>query len=124
MKRKTSQRQAIRDVLADAGRPLSVAEVQDAAAATVPGLGSATVYRAVNDLLADGFLKAVELPGQPARYERADLGHHHHFHCESCGKAFDVQGCPGKMSQLAPEGFEVRAHEIILYGRCPACVAG
>ncbi len=124
MKRKTNQRQAIRDALAEAGRPLSIPEVHMAAQEAVPGLGSATVYRAVNDFVAEGFLKPVELPGEPARYELADLDHHHHFHCEACGKAFDVEGCPGKLTDLAPEGFEVKSHEIILYGRCADCASG
>ncbi|NBC11679.1 MAG: transcriptional repressor [Planctomycetes bacterium] len=120
--RKTSQRQAIRNAFADAGRPLSVPEALDEAQREVPGMGPATVYRAVNALVDDGFLKAVELPGEPARYELAELGHHHHFHCKACGKVFDVQGCPGKLGQLAPPGFEVASHEIILYGRCAQCV--
>ncbi len=123
MRRNTSQRQAIRAAFEDAGRPLSIPEALDKAQREVPGMGPATVYRAVNDLVEDGFLKTVELPGQPARYELAGLDHHHHFHCRSCGKVFDVAGCPGKLSSLAPPGFEVNAHEIILYGRCADCAA-
>lgn len=121
MERKTSQRQAIRDVLEGAQRPLSVPEILDAARIAVPTLGSATVYRAVNDLVGEGFLKPVELPGQPARYELASLDHHHHFQCRSCHRAFDVPGCPGEIGAMAPPGFEVESHEIILYGRCPDC---
>lgn len=62
MKRNTSQRQAIREAFAGAGRPLSVPEAHAAARKAVPRLGSATVYHAINDLVAEGFLKAVELP--------------------------------------------------------------
>ncbi len=121
--RKTRQRQAIRAAFEAAGRPLSIAEALDEAQRKVPGMGPATVYRAVNALVEDGYLKAVELPSEPARYELAELGHHHHFHCRSCSRVFDVPGCPGKLGQLAPPGFEVASHEIILYGRCTECVA-
>jgi len=121
MQRKTNQRQAIREVFSDAGRPLSVPEAHEAAQHAAPGLGSATVYRAVNDMVADGFLTAVELPGEPARYELADLDHHHHFHCQRCGKVYDVPGCLGQVGRLAPPRFVVTGHEIILYGVCADC---
>lgn len=121
-KRKTSQRQAIRQVFEDAKRPLSVAEVLEAAQLAVDSIGPATIYRGVNALLEDGFLVAVHLPEAPARYELADLAHHHHFHCGGCGKVFDVEGCPGDMADLCPSGFELTGHEVILYGRCDTCV--
>ena len=44
MERSTRQRTAIRETLAEAGRPLSPQEILTAAHAQVPGLGIATVY--------------------------------------------------------------------------------
>lgn len=119
--RKTSQRQAIRQVFAEAGRPLTVAEAHELAQQAVESLGSATVYRAVNALVDDDYLVAVQVPGEPDRYELAGLKHHHHFHCSACGKVFDVDGCPGAMDNLCPPGFELTSHEVMLYGRCDAC---
>jgi Fe2+ or Zn2+ uptake regulation protein len=78
-------------------------------------------YRAVNDLVEQGWLKKVELPGEPMRYELADLEHHHHFHCTDCGRVFDVEGCALHHQPHVPDGFEVQSHEIILYGRCAEC---
>lgn len=122
MERNTRQRSAIRRAFETTDRPLSPAEVLEAAQDEVPGLGIATVYRAIRDLQAAGWLTPVEIPGEPARYERAHLGHHHHFHCRTCNRVFEVHGCPANLSRLAPSGFEVESHDVVLYGRCDRCV--
>jgi Fur family ferric uptake transcriptional regulator len=119
--RQTRQRTAIRQALLDAGRPLSPAEVLAVARRRCPGLGIATVYRNVRRLRERGWLREVELPGAPSRYEVADKDHHHHFHCLSCDRIYDVEDCPGSLGRLAPRGFLVQDHEIILYGLCPNC---
>ncbi|MEO0482393.1 MAG: transcriptional repressor [Planctomycetota bacterium] len=120
-RRQTRQRVAIRKVITDADGPLSPNEVHERASAEVEHLGLATVYRALNAMVEAGDIKAVELPGQTPRYESADLGHHHHFHCERCGRVFDFDGCPGDLVSLAPEGFVVSSHDIVLYGMCASC---
>jgi Fur family transcriptional regulator, ferric uptake regulator len=89
----------------------------------VPRLGMATVYRNIKSLREEGVLAAVELPGVPDRYEIAGKGHHHHFHCQECDRVFDVDGCPRAIAELTPQGFQLRSHEVILYGRCEKCVA-
>lgn len=121
MQRQTRQRAAIARVLREAGRPLSPQEVLDAAQRRVPRLGMATVYRTLNALVDDGEMHAIQLPGQPSRYERADLGHHHHFYCTACDRVFDIDGCALKPAFHLPAGFEVHDHEITLTGRCPQC---
>ena len=121
--RKTKQREAVRAVLADAERPLSVDELLKAASRRVKGLGVATVYRAVASLLSEGWIETVEIPGEPARYERADKGHHHHFQCEKCDRAFDVEGCLDNLRKLAPPRFRVKQHSVTLYGLCATCAA-
>lgn len=123
MDRKTNQRAAIRDAIGDAARPLSPNEILDAAKERVPRLGIATVYRTVKVLLEEGWLKAVTLPGEPPRYELAHIEHHHHFHCRACGRVFDIEGCPGDLRALAPRGYRVESHEVVLYGQCLACAA-
>ena len=119
--RRTQQRHAIRKAFEDAGRPLGPQEVLELAQSTVSGLGIATVYRALKKFQQDGILKEVELPGVPSRYELTGLNHHHHFCCRSCDKVFDVDGCADRVAELAPEGFKLESHEIVLYGQCPSC---
>lgn len=121
MERDTAQRRAIRTVLDDAGRPLSPREVLFAGKEHVPSLGMATVYRTLNSLLDEGFVAAVELPGEPARYEVAGKPHHHHFHCRSCDQVFEVPGCPGNLRSVVPDGFRLESHEVVLYGACAEC---
>jgi Fur family transcriptional regulator, ferric uptake regulator len=119
--RRTKQRNALKEILEQSERPLSVDELFAAAAKRVDGLGIATVYRAVGALLGAGRIAAVEIPGEPTRYERSDKGHHHHFQCERCDRVFDVAGCLENLRKLAPPRFRVREHALTLYGLCPAC---
>ena len=121
MQRDTRQRRAIRQVLKHFARPLTPEEVLDNGQRIVPSLGLATVYRNLKILAREGWASEVQLPGGGLRYELADRPHHHHFLCRSCDQAFDVHRCPDEIEELAPEGFEVDSHELILFGRCAAC---
>lgn len=121
LRRRTVQRAAIRVALALAGRPLRADEVLRAARRRKPGLGVATVYRALNDLVDDGFLVTVRLPGEGTRFELAGKQHHHHFQCRFCGGAFELDGCPRGLGAMAPHGFRVESHEVVLYGLCARC---
>lgn len=124
MERLSKQRTAIQNVIASAGRPLSPQEVLDLAKARAPGIGIATVYRALKALSELGLVRAVTLPSQGARYEVSDRSHHHHFQCRKCYRVFDVHGCPGRVPAITlPRGFVVDAHEITLYGRCKDCAS-
>lgn len=123
MERNTRQRDAIRDALAAAHRPLLPQEILAAAQPGAPGLGLATVYRNLKSLADAGAVAAVQIPGESPRYEIAGHSHHHHFQCRGCGRVFDVHACPGDLSGLAPAGFVVEDHELTLYGRCQDCRA-
>ncbi|HEY8241624.1 MAG TPA: transcriptional repressor [Kiritimatiellia bacterium] len=121
MERRTRQRDAIQGAIEAADRPMSPQEVLREARKGIKNLGLATVYRTIKALVADGSLRAVDIPGETARYERAGKAHHHHFHCTSCDRVFDMEGCVAKIADLAPPGFTVEQHEVILYGTCAAC---
>lgn len=121
MERQTRQHRAIFEAFANAGRPLLPQEVLDKASEEAPRLSIATVYRNIKNLLEDGQLRMVELPGQNPRYEMAGLSHHHYFQCRKCNRVFDVEKCPGNLVDLAPPGFKVDGHEIVLYGQCRDC---
>jgi Fur family ferric uptake transcriptional regulator len=116
MERNTRQHQAIFDVIVAAHRPLLAQEVLALASVVVPRLSLATVYRNLKTLQNEGAIKTV-LP----RYEMANRSHHHHFQCRQCERVFDLEACPGNLEGLAPSGFMVEDHEIILYGRCDDC---
>lgn len=123
MARITEQRRAIQTAFEHAKRPLSPREVHAWASKRCPSLGLATVYRHLKAMVDEHWLLPVELPGEPPRYELRGLDHHHHFHCRACGRVFDMDGCPAGVDKLAPSGFRVDAHEVVLYGRCADCAA-
>lgn len=119
--RNTRQRMAVRRALEANRTPMRAQEIHGDAARVVPGIGLATVYRALKSLIESGEVVTVELPGDTPRYELAHPHHHHHFRCRSCGRVFEVEGCPGDLAALAPQGFSVDGHEVVLYGRCAGC---
>lgn len=121
--RTTQQQEAIRQAIERAKRPLSPAEIHRAAMRAVPSLSLATVYRTLKRLMDERQLHAVELPGEPPRYETAEAAHHHHhhFHCNRCDKVYDIEGCAHDIDEMAPKGFSVTDHQITLYGLCAAC---
>lgn len=119
--RHTKQKEAIASVLKKKHHPMPIEEIHQMALKAVPSLGIATVYRTLKSLLEEGKIKPVELPGQPVHYEEAHKDHHHHFCCNACHGVFELEKCPGNIDHLAPKGFEVTDHEIILYGHCSHC---
>ncbi len=122
--RQTRQRTAIRDVIHDAGAPVSPKEILELAQGRLAGLGMATVYRTLKLLAEAGVVQQVEIPGESPRYELAGKAHHHHFYCRPCGKVFEVEGCPGDFADLAPKGFTLEGHELVLFGACDRCSKG
>ena len=121
MERSTRQRRAIRRVLLETRRPLSPREILELARKQVPSLGLATVYRNLRALVEEGAVVPVALPGEPLRYEAAGAGHHHHFLCRGCGRAFELPGCRLAAHLDLPPGFSAEDHEVVVYGRCPDC---
>ena len=119
--RTTQQKRAIEAIFNDSFRPLTVQELHALAEDSCPGLGVATVYRAVNRLVESQWLKEVHLPNHPIRYERQDLAHHHHFHCQDCERVLDIAAPCEKLSARLPNGFEVHRHELTFYGVCAEC---
>jgi Fur family transcriptional regulator, ferric uptake regulator len=119
--RDTHQREAIRKVLLNAGRPLSINEIFEFASKEAAGLGIATVYRNVKALQTEDWIVQVDLPGQPSRWEVSPKAHHHHFLCRTCDKLFEIHDCPEGLQRLLPEGYTLEEHDILLRGQCDTC---
>ncbi|MEI8233798.1 MAG: transcriptional repressor [Verrucomicrobiota bacterium] len=117
----TQQKRVLGAVFERANRPLTPPEICEEARKEIPALSIATVYRAIKQFLEEGQIRAVEVPGAAPHYESAARHHHHFFVCRECKRLFDLIGCVRGVGSLAPEGFRVRQHEIVLYGECAAC---
>jgi Fur family ferric uptake transcriptional regulator len=111
--------EAVLRVVREAARPITADEIHEFLSET--GIGIATVYRAVNKAVSEGKLARVELPNAAARFELAELPHHHHFECGFCKKVYDIHGCLPGINDLAPQGFLVQSHDILLRGTCKDC---
>lgn len=117
----TRQKEVLEAVFDRARRPLTPREIREEARKEIPALGLATVYRAIKQFVADGRVRPVTVPGAAPRYEQAGRSHHHFFLCGECKRLFDLIGCVPGLQSLAPAGFRVRQHEIVLYGECGTC---
>lgn len=117
----TQQKRILADVIESAENPLTPQEICDLGRKQMPRLGIATVYRTLKQALDEGWVRIVDIPGASPRYESSKRTHHHFFLCQACQRIFNLVGCLGGINSLAPSGFEVEKHEIILYGRCKSC---
>jgi Fur family ferric uptake transcriptional regulator len=92
----------------------------------LPGVGRATVYRALEQLESLGLIQRVDVKGDAAGFERVDPGGHHHHHivCEQCGRlvAFEDDRLEQAILALAERpDFKVSSHEVTLRGECSSC---
>jgi Fur family transcriptional regulator, ferric uptake regulator len=125
--RVTARRRAIAAAADGLGSAFTVDDLLEAARQHSPGVGVATVYRAVAAMESAGALERVGSRNGSALYVRCTReGHHHHLICTSCGKVTHT-ACPllQAESDAAPghDGFIVTSHEITLYGLCRECAA-
>jgi len=122
--RRTRQREALVELLENSAGPLSVPELLEKVNAGEETVGIATIYRTLKLLTESDRIRAVTFADGTVRYERAELGHHHHFHCRICDKVFDLEGCPFHLhAEGLPQGYVVESHEITFQGLCPNCSA-
>lgn len=123
MNYQTRQRRAVLRVLVEESLPLTAQAIVERAGQYCPGIGQATVFRTLRQLLEAGEISKVELPGVPPHYELATRAHHHFFVCESCRKLLPLAGCVRGLSRLLPAGSRMARHEIVIYGACAVCAS-
>lgn len=106
---------------------LSAQEIHDVLREDGRTVGLASVYRALDVLAQLDLVHRIDRDGTAA-YEPADPSgeHHHHAICDSCGKmdAFEDPALERLIDDLGARlGYEVGAHDVVLRGSCPDCVA-
>lgn len=119
-------RSAVVEVLGQQRCCLPAAEIHDEVRRRRPGVGIASVYRALETLTALGLVHRIDLRSGGARYEPAAPSgdHHHHLVCGDCGKveAFSDDGLERAIDTVSQTAsFRIDGHEVVLRGRCEAC---
>lgn len=123
-RRRTWQRDAVREALGDAQGFVSAQRLHAALREAGSPIGLATVYRALADLAADGAADHLQVEGEALYRACGSRGHHHHLICRSCGKTVEIGADPVEAwarSVAAEHGFREAEHVVDVFGRCADC---
>jgi len=118
----TPQRREVYSVLLRQRDHPSAEEVFIRTKSAMPDISMATVYNCLDTLVKCGLVKQVNHDRGATRY-CSNMQHHHHFYCDGCGGAFDIEADPeaGEPELRMPQGFRIRNFEISFRGLCPEC---
>jgi Fur family ferric uptake transcriptional regulator len=122
----TEPRRAVADLVAARDGHFTAADLVDDAGRLHPGIGRATIFRALDLFASLGLVERVDLPGGEHAYVACDTEHHHHAICTSCGRSLDVDdgGLTAVLAAIAGRsGFRVTAHRLEIFGLCATCEA-
>ena len=124
-RRVTEPRRAVAALVAARVGPFTAADLVADARERSPGLGRATVFRALDLLTELHLVERLDLPSGSHAYVACEPAHHHHVVCTRCGRTTEVEDCG--MTAIAHEvarrsGYRVDEHRLELFGVCPACL--
>jgi Fur family transcriptional regulator, ferric uptake regulator len=112
--------------LADERCCLTVPELHERVRQRRPGVGIASVYRALETLDELGLVRRIELGSGGAQYEAAEpsVDHHHHLVCGDCGRveAFRDDRLEHVIDNVSKAAaFRIDEHDVVLRGLCETC---
>src|SRR5438093_6121373 len=120
----TQQRQHVyRTLLGKRDHP-TAEEVFIRAKKGMPEISMATVYNCLDTLVGCGLVREVNHDGGARRF-CSNMRQHHHFYCDDCGGAYDIDQHPHAHQPEVPmpRGFKPTHYEITIRGLCPDCAA-
>ncbi|MBO9577249.1 MAG: transcriptional repressor [Microbacteriaceae bacterium] len=123
-KRRTWQRDAVRDALLERDGFVSAQMLHSALRDAGSTIGLATVYRALADLAADGAADHLQHDGESLYRACGSSGHHHHLICRSCGRAVEISADAVEAwarAVAAEHGFRDAEHVVDVFGTCADC---
>jgi Fe2+ or Zn2+ uptake regulation protein len=124
--RLTGPRRAVAELVAGREGHFTAADIAADARTHRPGIGRATIFRALDVLLELGVVERIDLPTGEHAYVTCEPRHHHHVVCSICGRATEVEdaGLRSVVNEIERQtGYRVDTHRLELFGVCPACGA-
>lgn len=123
--RPTALRMLIFRTLVEAGRPLSLGDMED----LLDTVDKSTIFRTLTLLLSHRLVHAIEDGSGSLKYEACDGkcactvdDMHAHFFCQACQRTFCFRQI--QVPQVAlPDGFAVQSINYMIKGFCPDCAA-
>ena len=122
--RRTRQRAAVQDVLAELHEFRTAQQIHDELRKRGDSIGLTTVYRTLQALSEAGELDALRNTDGETAYRRCSDGHHHHLVCRSCGRTVEVSGPAVERwanAVAAENGFREVSHDLEIFGTCDRC---
>jgi len=123
MTRQTKQREAILKLLRGGYCHLTADQVYDEIRKEIPSISKGTVYRNLRVLQEMGLVSELNLNDTVSRFEAKRDGHYH-FHCERCGRVFDIDEPINKEldRRIADRtGYNISYHQLEFRGSCHDC---
>ena len=121
----TPQRQAIIKCLRQSKSHPTADEVFQTVRRQLPRISLGTVYRNLEFLTENGFIKKYEQGGSLRRYE-GNLDKHFHIRCVSCGRLDDAPIEPFDFLENFLQGvsdYKILGCQVVFEGLCPDCQA-
>jgi Fur family ferric uptake transcriptional regulator len=122
----TAPRRALAELIADRRGPFTAADLATGARARRMAIGRATIFRAIELLVALGVIERIDLPTGAHAYVACERAHHHHIVCSRCGRTTEIDdaGLRTVVREISRRtGYRVDEHRLELFGLCPACLA-
>jgi Fur family ferric uptake transcriptional regulator len=121
--RATPQRSAVLAALRAVEHDVTAVELYAAVLKSHPGIGLATVYRALGALTLAGLAHQLR-HGDATCYRACDPGHHHHLTCRACHAVVELRSCDVEDWVAAVgdrHGYRAVEHVLELTGTCARC---
>jgi len=122
--RLTEPRRVVAEAIAARDGHFTAAELVADARRRHPGIGRATIFRALDLFATLELVERVDLPAGDHAYVACDPSHHHHAICTVCGRSLDIDdlGLAEVLAAIAwRSGFRVSAHRLEVFGTCGTC---
>jgi Fe2+ or Zn2+ uptake regulation protein len=118
--RSTTQRKQVYAVMNGELNHPTAEEIFLKAKATTPDISMATVYNCLDRLVKCDLVREVRVERSASRY-CPNMQEHCHFHCNDCGRIFDIDlnDTPAVPEACLPRGFKADSIDISMRGRCP-----